>query len=217
MENQVNINKTTNNQPFCAGVIITKDDKILVTLNSDGIPKGLRDDTLRVGGVGGGQEPNETIIECAFREAREEIGVNVDILPSQLTFFHDIDDSKIEKIGVKDEIPPFLFERVSNPRPNIPFKAGLPTGPFIYFGLYLAKLRNWNEIKAGDDVQGLLLLPIKEWDSLLDENCTIRDLKNKGAELIHNNLDESKRLWVSPQESFGTVCKLLLQQNYELN
>ncbi|MFB5089487.1 NUDIX domain-containing protein [Psychrobacillus sp. PGGUH221] len=213
METKINIKEVTSQQPFCAGVIITKEDKILVTLNTDGLPKNLKGISLRVGGVGGGQEPDENILECAIREAKEEICVDVEIMPSKSTFFHNIDESKIEEIDVKDEIPPLLFERVSNPRPNVPFKEGLPIGPYIYFGLYEAKLNNWDEIKAGDDVQGLLLLPIKEWNSLLDGNCTIADVKNRGAELIHNNLDESTKLWVSPQESFGTVSKLLLKRN----
>jgi 8-oxo-dGTP pyrophosphatase MutT (NUDIX family) len=33
----------------------------------------LENNTWRVGGVGGGQEPRETILECAVREAQEEL------------------------------------------------------------------------------------------------------------------------------------------------
>ncbi|MBO0995016.1 NUDIX hydrolase [Bacillus sp. SD088] len=162
MGSKVNIKKITNQQPFCAGVIITKGDKFLLTLNTDGLLKDLKGVALRVGGVGGGQEPGENILECAIREAKEEIGVDVEIIPSESTYFHNIDENKIEEIDVEDEISPLLFERVKNSRPTIPYKKGLPIGPYIYFGLYEAKLNDWNMIKAGDDVQELLLLPIKE-------------------------------------------------------
>ncbi|MEQ2528410.1 NUDIX domain-containing protein [Bacillaceae bacterium CLA-AA-H227] len=206
-----NIAEITNNQPFCAGVLITKGDKILITLNPDGLPDELEGLAWRVGAVGGGQEPNETILECAIREAKEEISVDVRIESSPITFFHDLDQKTVEKIQVNDEIAPYLLERVTNPFPDKPYRAGLPVGPYIYFAIYLANVENWEEVKAGDDVQGLLLVPPTEWDSL-NRGKTIAELKTKGVEIVHLcNPDESKKVWIPENESLTTVCRLLLQ------
>ncbi|RTR36209.1 NUDIX hydrolase [Robertmurraya yapensis] len=206
-----NIAEITNNQPFCAGVLITKLDKILITLNPDGLPRELEDVALRVGAVGGGQEPNESILECAIREAKEEISVDVQIKSSPVTIFHDIDQRTMEKIQVKDEIAPYLLERVTNPFPDKPYREGLPVGPYIYFAIYLANVDNWEEVEAGDDVQGLLLVPITEWDSL-NNGYTIAELKTKGVEVVHlRTMDESKKVWIPENESLTTACRLLLK------
>lgn len=209
MKNIVHIAEITDNQPFCAGVFVTKGDKILITLNPDGLPEELENRAWRVGAVGGGQEPNETILECAIREAKEEISVDVRVESSPVTFFHDIDQRTIEKVQVKDEIAPYLLERVSNPFPDRPYREGLPVGPYIYFAIYLANVDDWEEVKAGDDVQGLLLVPVTEWDSLNQGN-TIAELRTKGVEVVHlRTPDESKKIWIPENESLTTVCRLL--------
>lgn len=70
----LHIEVLTFNQPFCAGVILAREDRVVMTLNSD-MDAGdgqaaMSDQVLRIGGVGGGQEPGETMPACALREAR---------------------------------------------------------------------------------------------------------------------------------------------------
>jgi 8-oxo-dGTP pyrophosphatase MutT (NUDIX family) len=78
------------------------DGELVVTLNSDGLPPGSRN-MLRIGAVGGGQEPLESILDCALREAKEELSVQqIKALPAPSTFFHDMDS---------DEIRLFLSEK----------------------------------------------------------------------------------------------------------
>ncbi|MBP3039554.1 NUDIX domain-containing protein [Bacillaceae bacterium Marseille-Q3522] len=217
MNQKFNISELTANQPFCAGVILTKGEKILVTLNSDGLPDELEGRSLRIGGVGGGQEPDETIRECAAREAKEELSVAADIHSSPRTFFHDLDKKRVEEIEVRDDIKPFLFERVTNPYPEKPYQEGLPTGSHIYFALYLARVDNWGEMKAGDDVQGLLLVPLSKWD-LLEKECTIMELQRNGGEIIHSqNLDKRKTLWLPADESYTIVRKLLCENRIKIS
>lgn len=65
----------------CAGVIITKDDKILFQRRSDNGKWGL---------IGGLLEMNETCQEAALREVKEETGLEVR-LDSFLGIFHNHD------------------------------------------------------------------------------------------------------------------------------
>jgi len=79
-----------------------------------------------VGGSAGGQEPGETVWDCALRAAREETHVGVELIPSP---------EELRRIRVLDPVAPLLFSRTANPRPDRPYAPGLPTGLFIDFAL----------------------------------------------------------------------------------
>ena len=55
----------TDDQPFCAGLVLGHRGRLVLTLNDDHLPTEIRHPALRVGGVGGCQEPREDIWECA--------------------------------------------------------------------------------------------------------------------------------------------------------
>lgn len=127
-----NIEKLTQGQPFCAGVVLVRDGKVAVTLNEDGLPHAAPAGMLRIGGVGGGQEPGETLPECALREAKEELGTErVTLKDAGKTFIHDMDTEEIAAIRCSDRIAPFLLQRRTSPNPHRPYKPGLPTGPYM--------------------------------------------------------------------------------------
>jgi hypothetical protein len=64
-ERTISVRRLTDGQPFCAGVVVVQDGCVAVTLNRDVPPSGSANGSpLRVGGVGGGQEPGETIEQC---------------------------------------------------------------------------------------------------------------------------------------------------------
>lgn len=204
-----NIHAITHDQPFCAGVIIIQNDCLLVTLNTDGLPPHLTNNAWRVGGVGGGQEPGESISECALREAKEELCTDVELVTSAVTYMHDIDTGEIDTLHCTDAIAPFLFECRSRTHPDIPYRRGLPTGPYLYFGLFLAKLTQ-PTIQPGDDVEGLLFFPIDQW-SLLTQQPTLETVMGQGATIIETKpLSRTQQLWIPTDESFTTVALLLI-------
>ncbi|PTX58323.1 NUDIX domain-containing protein [Melghirimyces profundicolus] len=173
----------TNNQPFCAGVVLLREGRILATLNPDGLPESLQSTTCRIGGVGGGQEPGETLKECALREAEEETTVKVELIHSPSTFFHDMDTGLVSEITVRDVPAPVLLERMTDSRPNTPYRPGLPTGPYIYFGQFLAGWRTGaKELRPGDDVRALFYFPVDRWNELKHPS-TPRDLTRRGGGL----------------------------------
>ncbi|MGZ4032681.1 MAG: NUDIX domain-containing protein [Tumebacillaceae bacterium] len=203
------IAELTNGQPFCAGVVIRQAGNVLVTLNPDGLPLEWETSAYRLGGVGGGQEIGETLWECAIREGREELDSEVRLVSAPLTYFHDLDTGELVQVDVRDEIKPLLLERMTNPKPDKPYKPGLPTGPYLYFGLFLADLAGDHDIRPGDDVQGLLWLPGDAWSEVAAGH-SVQRLIEQGATLIdRDDFDPSRRIFVPEDESFATVFQLL--------
>lgn len=202
----------TGNQPFCAGVLHLQDGRVTVTLNSDGLPPEVADGNhWRIGGVGGGQEPGETMAECALREALEELSLapgQVELVSAERTFFHDMDTDELWQVECVDAVKPMLLQRMTNPTPDTPYKPGLPTGPYIYFGLYQARVEA-SQIKPGDDVEGLLQVPVEKWE-LLRATPALGEMLAAGAVLVENDtLPREKRLYVREDESFHTLLSLL--------
>jgi 8-oxo-dGTP pyrophosphatase MutT (NUDIX family) len=171
----VNVLASTTNQPFCAGVILCHEDCVLVTLNTDSLPAALMGSALRVGGVGGGQEAGETIKMCALREAQEELGIAaVHLIHAPLTYVHDLDTAELSPKPCADDLAPFLLERKRSLSPDIPYRPGLPTGPYVYFGLFFARAEEPIE-HPGDDVKGLLWLPLAHW-RLVEQQASLEEV-----------------------------------------
>ncbi len=205
----IEVRHLTTNQPFCAGVILIHQGNLVVTLHSNGLPAARgKGDTYRVSGVSGGQEPGETVWDCAAREAKEELGTQVQILSSPCSYFHDIDSGQVYEVSCKDSVAPFLLERQSNLYPYTSSRPGLPSGPYTYFGLFLAQAQQ-GMIQPGNAVQGLLFIPLRLWNLLLQEP-TLASVLEQGGHLIEREpLLRTHRLWVHPHESFGVAATLL--------
>ena len=206
---RVNVQALTTNQPFCAGVILCHEDRVLVTLNTDGLPAPQQGSALRVGGVGGGQEAGENIWACALREAREELGMQrVHLLHAPLTYVHDLDTDQLSQQPCADDLAPFLLERKRRLSPDIPYHPGLPTGPYMYIGLFFARTEEPIE-HPGDDVKGLLWLPIDHW-RLVEQQASLQEVLSQGAILLEAEpIPRTISLRVHPDESMRTVVALL--------
>ena len=210
----LDVQDITQNQPFCAGVIVIHDGCLLATLNTDGLPADLTDSAWRIGGFGGCQERGETMSECAVREAREELCVDVRLVHASVTYFHDVDSGAMQAVRCSDAVAPFLLQRKRHPSLHMPYRPGLPTGPYIYFGLFFAEPAA-AAMQPGDDVAGLLLLPVTQW-RLLEHQPAVDTVLCHGAKVIEKEpLDRRRRLWLHPEESF-TVVAALLGANPEL-
>jgi 8-oxo-dGTP pyrophosphatase MutT (NUDIX family) len=204
----------TDNQPFCAGIVWVRDGKLAITLNPDGMPEELGEGVLRIGGVGGGQEPGESILECALREAREELGnKDVRLVSSDVTYFHDMDTGEIVQVRCTDSTAPFLLERMTSKHPDKPYRPGLPFGRYVYFCLYLGEAEEAN-INPDDDVAGVVFIPLEHGRLLLKEALTLGELLEAGAELLEAYaIPRHTRLWLPENESIQIVLRLLEGQS----
>lgn len=205
----IDVGALTANQPFCAGVVWVRNGRVAATLNPDGIPAHLGEGLLRIGGVGGGQEPDETLMECALREAKEELGSEaVRLVSSRITFFHDMDTGDITEVACTDPTAPFLLQRASSKHPDKPYRPGLPVGKYVYFGTYLAELDE-ARINPEDDVAGLLFVPLEKWPLLEKESLTLGDLLDAGVGLLESHpLARQTRLWMPDNESLRVILPL---------
>jgi ADP-ribose pyrophosphatase YjhB (NUDIX family) len=192
----------TAGQPFCAGVILMVDRRLLLTLDREHAPA---DGVIRVGGVGGGQEPGETIVQCALREAREELSVDVELVSAARTYIDYSSGSRNLRIArCTDEIRPFVFWSVPRRDPK-PYAPGLPAGRMLYGAMYLARPRG--ELEPGD-VEALLLAPPSGWP-LVERMATIAEALEDGCRLLERvALPHALRLWTDDQETMRTVFEL---------
>lgn len=204
----LDVARLTDGQPFCAGVVLLVDGRLVVTLNRDHVPSELVDIALRVGGVGGGQEAGETIWECALREAREEVRCDVTLVGAPRTYLGGPDEP-LRSVRCRDDLAPLLFEWGPNPTPDRPYAPGLPAGRVLYNAMFLARPRE--AVRPGD-VEGLLLLPPTAW-TFVQRQGTIREALGAGASLVERvPIQTDTRLWAFPEDSMRRVCELAVRE-----
>lgn len=207
----IDVRHVTTNQPFCAGTILIQQGQLIVTLHTDHIANQVT--VYRVMGVYGSQEAGETIWECAIREAREKLQIQVQLRPSPIMYFHDVDTGEIKPISSTDTVPPFLLERQSNLYPYVPLRRGLPVGPYTYFGIFLTE--PFQPIIQSDNIEGILSIPLNLCPTLLQQP-TLETIIQQGATLLERTpLPRQHQLRIHPGDTFTTALRLL-QKHPEL-
>lgn len=211
----IDVRHLTTNQPFSAGVILLQQGQLVAGLDTDYLPAAEENKTVayRIKGVGGDQKPGETIWQCALREAKEKLQLELTLLPSPATYFHEIDTGEQYPVNCSNTIAPFLLERQSNLYPYTPLRPGLPAGPYTYFSLFLAQ--SDHPLTCPSTMAGLVCIQPELWP-VLQQQPTLEMLLQQKATLLENTrLARERQLWVHPWESF-TLAATLLQRHPEL-
>ena len=201
------VGELTAEAPFRAGTLLVCGRRLVFTLDRDDLPTDLAGTALRVKWVGGGGEPGETPWECALREAHEEIGVGIDLVPAPCTYLYDLDERELRPVECDDPDPPVLVERVARANPDVADRPGLPAGPYLYATTFLALAGEGSELRRGYDIVGLLLLPPALWPSI-ESGTTLGEALEHGAEAV-GNVPPGTRLWVHPLATIRTAVPLL--------
>jgi len=194
-------------EPFCAGVVLLHEGRLALTLNVDHLPAAVERPALRVGGVGGGQAPGESVWDCAYREALEELGVPVHLVPADETWLVDIELSgDARRVDTGDGIAPLLVTREERPNPDVAFAGGLPTGPVLWTATFLATAE---EAPRPGDVAGLLLLPPDRLGDL-DATPTVEEIAAAGGEVLADEPPPPEtRLWLHPHDGIRLAARRL--------
>ena len=208
---RIDLAALTASAPFRAGVLLVHRGRVVLTLDDD-LPSELAGRAVRVKWVGGGQERHESVWDCALREAHEEVGAGVDLVPSPTTYLHDAEEGKARPVDCDDADPPLLVERIPRPNPDVADRPELPAGPYLYAVTFLALAGDAAELRPGDDVQALLLLPPELWPRL-ERGLDADEAVAAGAEVIGGErLPPGAPLWVHPQATVRVAVPLLRER-----
>jgi 8-oxo-dGTP pyrophosphatase MutT (NUDIX family) len=211
----VAVRRLTAGRPFCAGVLLVRDGKVLTTFSADGVDAVDASGTdWYVGGVGGGQEPGEDPWECALREAREELGAPVRLVASSRTYLHDIETDTLREALTDDAPAPYIVHRFRNPDPTKRFRPDLPFGPFTYFCMFLAEfIEEPSGFEPDDpDIAALVWMPLRT-GSLFGEGATFADLTATGATVAAGGpIAADARIHLTRTESLRIAGPLLADQ-----
>jgi 8-oxo-dGTP pyrophosphatase MutT (NUDIX family) len=140
-------------------------------------------------GIGGHREPGEEWLACAHREAREEVGSDVDVLDAPSTW-HVTDQGAIERLELSDRPRPLMLYEMIHP-PRTP-RAGQVYRLVIYMARLLESPRNL----PPDEVAGLMALTREQMALGLARQPCIADLLDEGATLVAGEaLDRRVRLY----------------------
>lgn len=151
-------------QPFCSGVIVWQDDRMVFTVGKakDWTQESCESSVVApISWVGGGQELGESPMQCAAREGIEEIGGDLVLYDSSETFWFQ-DGKPVTGARLRDLCRPSVVLLYASS--GEPYKTGLPAGPFVWVALYQATA---NKPLQPVDVPGLLLVTLTDLPMLM--------------------------------------------------
>lgn len=128
-------------------------------------------------GIGGHREEGESWTECAHREAMEEIGVDVELLPSEDTWVVS-SEGEAQRIILADEPRPMALYRMVHPQ-------GAPrAGETYHIVIYRAVPIEPPAELPIEEVRGIIALSPEQVEIGLQRKPTIAELVREGAEIV---------------------------------
>ncbi|PDZ46938.1 NUDIX hydrolase [Bacillus wiedmannii] len=143
-------------------------------------------DTLGVVRLGGHKEDEETAVEIAKREVREEATIDITILSSPSTYYKQNWNAQSKKIKVENEIDPILI--IDSPDETLSI-------------MYMAYSEN--EPTPSSETNGLLLLSVSNIRLICSKAITLNDyIKQGGIAILKEKMDKELILQPFPQLLF---------------
>lgn len=144
---------------------------------------------LFYGGIGGHREEGEDLIACAHREAKEEIGADIDIITSSVTWYVS-PDFTIKRLELNDKPQPYALYKHAHP-PEIS-----RDNRYYHIVIYKARLIGMLGESPQDELQGVIALTSDHLIYYLDRKPIIDEMIFNGVQLIGGeHLDRSLRLY----------------------
>ncbi|PGV52423.1 DNA mismatch repair protein MutT [Bacillus cereus] len=143
-------------------------------------------DRLGVVRLGGHKENNETAVETAKREVKEEAAIDINILSSPSTYYKENWNAQSKKIKVENEVAPILI--IDSPYETLSI-------------MYIA--HSENEPNPSSETNGLLLLSVSDIRLICRKEITLNDyIKQGGMAILKEKVDKELILQPFPQLLF---------------
>ncbi|ADY21804.1 NUDIX domain-containing protein [Bacillus paranthracis] len=143
-------------------------------------------DTLGVVRLGGHKEADETAVETAKREVKEEASIDITILNSPTTYYKENWNAQSKKIKVENEVNPILIIDSLDESLSIMYVAYSKIPP-----------------KPSSETNGLLLLSLSDIELICTGKITLNDYINQGGvAILKETMDKELILQSFPQLMF---------------
>jgi 8-oxo-dGTP pyrophosphatase MutT (NUDIX family) len=155
-------------------------------------------------GIGGHRETGEDWLMCARREALEEVGRDIEILPASVTWYIPR-QGPVEQVEVRDRPRPFALYEMIHP-------ADTPRAGELYrIVIFKARLRGAPRDLPPDEVLGVIALTEAQVAQGLARKPRLAELLDEGAALMsgEGRIDTQVRLY--PLGTARALAHLLRQ------
>ncbi len=185
-----------------AGVgLILQDEKARYLFFLAGTRHNCPPGELFYAGIGGHREAGEDWLECAHREAREEIGTDVEILSASTTW-HIPQYGPIQQVELSDRPRPLaLYEMIHPP--------GTPRPGELYrIVIFAARLSGLPRDMPPDEVQGVIALTKEQVIRGLERKTTLAELLGEGALIMAGGEDVDPQVRLYPLGTARALAQL---------
>jgi len=156
-------------------------------------------------GIGGHREAGEDWPACAHREANEEIGTDIELVPASVTW-HVPQQGPLRRVAVSDRPRPFaLYEMVHPP-------ATPREGELYRIVIYKAHLHGKPKGLQLEEVQGVIALTAEQVIRGLESRPTLAELLDDGASLVAEEKPIDRRLRLVPLGTARALAHVLSQR-----
>lgn len=153
-------------------------------------------------GIGGHREAGEDWLMCAHREAKEEVGIDVDIVSASVTWYVP-QQGPVQRVEVSDQPRPFALYEMVHP-------SGTPrAGELYHIVIYKAHLHDKPKGLPPDEVQGVIALTVEQVIRGLESKPTLAKLLGDGASLVAGEEHIDPRVCIYPLGTASALAHVL--------